>query len=1284
MTKHERDNLVDWKELSSEDQQDLASGLARDKTVLKIINAFAVELITIPSKQELAWYVAREVVGKLGFDDCVIYFTDHNGKVLRQQAAFGANKNPVSEQIVNALEIPLGEGITGHVAQTNQPVIANDLAKDDRYIPDVGQSASEICVPLAIDGQVVGVIDCEDSRAAHFTESHLEILTTVAAMTSAKLKLLKQDDTLEMAGGIAENAKKLRHAVELTKVGHFVWDGIERRAVSCTAEFARIHGVSSDEYVSITNSYEALSNWVHEDDRARFLDVVDNARETGNSYEIIYRINALDGRVRHVHEISDAVCDKDGRLIQITGAMQDITEQEKIVDELKQSHAVQNAILSNIAEGVSLSNKEGQIIAYNQRFLEINDFPPELMKKGTTYEDLVRYNAERGEYGLGDVERQVKDRLNRIRASEISISEKIRKNGRVTEIRRRALPGGGMVITDRDVTDQKRIREQLQKTHDNLETQVAERTRQLRGNEAKMAAAVKLARLGYCTWNSIKDEYEYCSEEYAALHGVSVAGYMANASAQKDTYSFNHPDDVESYKKAVKALRDGKGFDLEYRVILPDGKIRWLHEIAEPVFGSDGAVIAEHTVAQDITERKNAEAIQTQSEQRYMEAARLAKVGHWIYDEVAAELAFCSEELPFMCGMTMDEYTAAIVDISTEAKLVHPDDREEFERIASKANKDQVPYDIKYRIVRPDGDVRHIHEITENIFDDSGKLLLSRGMMQDITEQQRIEGELRQAHDELEQRVAERTRALDQSEARLRRAAQIALVGHWVWDEIERKTTYCSELNAEIHGITVDDYYALATTLEGAIARVHPDDQERYMRVVRQAEDAKSGYELEMKIPHPDKGIIHVREITEAILNEHGDHTHTVGVTMDITEQKRNEDILRRQNLVSDEAERIANYGHWMWDEVNDICLHCSAGLARLMGMSVDEYVIKSRQNNWEEEHIHPDDLVTVEKAWRDVKDHGVAYSVEYRAQGPDGDIRWIHEVASPMDVSDSGQILTTVGITYDITERKQAEMALLQAREELEARVAERTRQLEKVMREAEKANLAKSEFLAVMSHELRTPLNAIAGFSKLIEGEYFGAIGSEKYKEYASDILTSSQHLLNLVNDILDLSAIEAGEMSLLMENLEIDDVIQDCAAIITESAKRKNVSFSVDVPQDLPPLYADRRAVKQTLINLLSNSVKFTPEMGQIDLAVNVSDGYHVFTVTDTGQGIPAERIPFLTNPFVRGGTDPHTTQDGIGLGLSIVKSFVDLHGGNLIIESEVNKGTTISVFLPSSRS
>ena len=237
---------------------------------------------------------------------------------------------------------------------------------------------------------------------------------------------------------------------------------------------------------------------------------------------------------------------------------------------------------------------------------------------------------------------------------------------------------------------------------------------------------------------------------------------------------------------------------------------------------------------------------------------------------------------------------------------------------------------------------------------------------------------------------------------------------------------------------------------------------------------------------------------------------------------------------------------------------------------------------------------------------------------------------------------------------------------------------------RRAESANLAKSRFLATMSHELRTPLNAILGFSEVMKGELFGPHGVPAYKEYCNDIHVSGQHLLMLINEILDLSRVEAGRYELKEESVSLPRLVDDCIRLLSMRAKSRNLTIVEALDNDLPDIWADERAVRQVTLNLLTNAIKFTPQGGSIAIKVGwTGSGGQYLSIRDTGPGIPAEEIPVVLSSFGRGSLAHKNAEEGSGLGLPIVKGLVELHGGQFRLTSKVRQGTEAVVIFPSER-
>jgi two-component system, cell cycle sensor histidine kinase PleC len=293
-------------------------------------------------------------------------------------------------------------------------------------------------------------------------------------------------------------------------------------------------------------------------------------------------------------------------------------------------------------------------------------------------------------------------------------------------------------------------------------------------------------------------------------------------------------------------------------------------------------------------------------------------------------------------------------------------------------------------------------------------------------------------------------------------------------------------------------------------------------------------------------------------------------------------------------------------------------------------------------------------------------------------------QLAAALSLLCAAILLCLVVLTNALHRTALAGFSFQEEKEALIAELEQAKLNSDEARRRAEGANLAKSRFLATMSHELRTPLNAILGFSEVMKAELFGAHAVPAYKEYASDIHSSGQHLLMLINEILDLSRVEAGRYELKEEAVSLPGVVEECRHLLALRAKNRAITVSESLDGELPRIWADERAIRQVTLNLLSNAIKFTPQGGEIMIKVGwTAGGGQYLSIRDTGPGIPEEEIPVVLSSFGRGSMAQKNADEGSGLGLPIVRGLVELHGGEFKLMSKVREGTEVVVIFPPER-
>lgn len=431
----------------------------------------------------------------------------------------------------------------------------------------------------------------------------------------------------------------------------------------------------------------------------------------------------------------------------------------------------------------------------------------------------------------------------------------------------------------------------------------------LRVSEARFKYTARMAKLGHWTWGNLENKMLDVWEEFAEIFGLSVAqclGSHANPQAQLDLV---HPGDRERYETLLaETEKKGRGYDIEYRLLRSDGKVRTVREIGEPVFNRHGRLIRTVGATQDISDRREVERALRDSEAQFRHAAKLAKLAHWAWDEVTHKYVHISDEYAYMSGYdSVEECLAASPVLEHDMRAVHPDDRERYLALLEDAREHGAVVDTEYRIVRPDGEIRHVREIGEPVFDETGRLVRSIGTMQDITE------------------AKETAEALRLSETRLKEAAKRAKLGYWVWDEVQDKMVAASEEYAAIIGISVEQALEEWHGYEKDLTLVHPEDVERYESALDGAERKDWEVDIEYRLLKQDGQIRWVRETSHPISkDENGRVIQTSGILQDITERKLEEEKLR---IAKEEADRssqaksefVANMSHEIRTPINGV-----------------------------------------------------------------------------------------------------------------------------------------------------------------------------------------------------------------------------------------------------------------------------------------------------------------------------------------------------------------------------
>lgn len=816
-------------------------------------------------------------------------------------------------------------------------------------------------------------------------------------------------------------------------------------------------------------------------------------------------------------------------------------------------------------------------------------------------------------------------------------------------------------------------------------------------SEDRLNRSQEFANIGTWDWNIQSGEL-FWSDRIWPLFGYTQE---ATENSYDNFLSAIHPDDKQKVTSAVNnCVASGADYDIEHRVIWPDGSIHWVHESGDVVRNEEGTPLHMLGVVQDINSRKSAELILSEREKQLREAQTLASIGNWQADLVTGELLW-SDEIYRIFGYEKDNF---VPSVEAFHQAVHPDDRLKVAESEVLAEETGL-HDVEHRIILPDGTIRYVHELAKSEKNSDGDLILLTGTVQDITD--RMNTELK----------------LHETEERFTFAVEGAGDGVWDWD-MQTNAMQFSKVYMEMLGYKENE---LPHHLDTWSNSVHPDDLAMAQQRMKDYLNFKiEAYAIELRLRCKDDSYKWI--LCRGTVVEHDKDNNPIrmiGIHSDITQRYELQDKLVKQKKLLDEVH------HYTTDFVlkGNFRETIDGMLETLLSFTRSDYGFTG-------EVFYDDDAKPYLKthtitniAWDDetqaLYDKFEEDGFEFRnlntlfgyvmtsgeivvSNNPETDPR---SAGLPQGHPEMHSFLGVpifygkelVGM-YGIANRPggyDEELleflrpfdasygAMIHSKRIIEREEANR-RELVEAKEEAEDANRAKSQFLSSMSHELRTPMNAIMGFSQLLKMETEQAL-SESQIENVDEISKASAHLLDLINEVLDLSKIEAGRIDLSLETVVISEVIVEALQLITPLAQNRGIKIILkdnDAELSLDQLLeqqhsvrADRTRLKQVLLNLLSNAVKYNIENGEITIAYNRLDNNLTrLSVSDTGLGLSEKNRNKLFTAFERLGAEQSDTE-GSGIGLVITKNIVELMGGSIGVDSQRGKGSTFWFELPS---
>ncbi|TAN41002.1 MAG: PAS domain S-box protein [Nitrospirae bacterium] len=1209
-----------------------------------------------------------------------IFINDKDKKMLR----LVASRNFSLEQVSGCGVVPHGECLCGIAAEQGKVLLSDSNVLDARHtkVYPGAKEHGHIILPLRSRGKMIGILCLYLPEGVMPSDEDTRLYESIADIIAVALQNAINHRQVAM---LAQSLDSSGDVIGITDT--------EGRMIHVNPEATRELGYSVAELIGQPVSLMQSPN----NPPGLGEEIFRKSLEGGWLGEVINR--RKDGTEYPVLLTTSPVRDAEGQIIALVGIARDISILKQADAALRVSEEKYRNLVQEINDGLFEMDERGAFTFVNNALARIHGYekPDDLI--GKNFIELTP--PERREALLQDFRKNIENGQ-APGILDIPIERPDGSRGYIQVHPANVVENGRLIGTRgivRDITEQKKTDEALRK-YEYIVSSSSDHLSFLDRDFVYQAVNAKYL-----------DAFGRRREEIVG-HGVSeLLG-------------------VETFDRMIKPNLERclAGETVRYQAWFdfPRTGRRYMDAIYSPYRHHEGGVSGIVVSSRDITDQKKSEDLLRRSESSLINAQRIAHMGNWEWD-IAKNEAYCSEQIDRIFGFKPGEFGR---NYEALMKTVHPDDREMVEQAMREAVQGIRPLNLDRRALLPDGRVRVLHEEGEVIFDADGKPVRLVGTTQDITERKKAEEELgeRVNHANLEAEVGFALTRGDDFRAMLQRCTE-SIVRHTgaafarIWTLNEATETLELQASAGMYshidgghsrvqvgkfkiGLIAQERKPHLTNNVIGDSRVGDQDWAR-----REGMVAFAGYPL--IVGERLNGVVGMFA-KKALSRSTMDALASIAAAIALgIERKYSEDALKKYTSELLALAEASNVIIASTENIYETVCHVAVvkfGLESVwLGLIEKDGGIKIVSGTDPEDSCLSDLRTGTDRLMYETCP--IVISIKTKAPqtinnllkdpcpGPCGGRRALNRGykslmvaplinASAEQTGIMGFYSKTAGFFTSeknklLTVYSNQVSGLLENRhliEGLENKVNDRTQQLEIVRFQAEEANRAKSDFLANMSHELRTPLNAIIGFSDLMRNGMTGPLTDEQ-ADFLNDIAVSGKHLLSLINDILDLSKVEAGKMELELGEVNVEELIEKSLSMFKEKSLKHDIQIRLDIDGTLQGMTADEIKLRQVLVNLLSNAFKYTPDHGTVTLRVwREGKDQAGFSVTDTGPGIKADDLPKLFQPFQQLEMTISAKRPGTGLGLNLCKKFVELHGGKIWIDTEEGKGSTFSFVIP----